>query len=140
MEIVIIALGTVLNESLTTQIFVVSIIALIATVGVYGIVALIVRMDEFGAKLIALNDRDNSLSDSIGRFLVRALPMVIRGLGFIGTIALILVAGGIFVHNVDFLHHFLSGIPSILQEFIVGLIVAALAVGIVQIVKKLFKK
>lgn len=139
-EIVIIALGTVLNEPLTTQIMVVSIIALIATVGVYGIVALIVRMDEFGAKLIALNDRDDSLSDRVGRFLVSALPMVIRGLGFIGTVALILVAGGIFAHNVDFLHHFLSGIPSILQEFVVGLIVAALAVGIVKIVKKLFKK
>ncbi|RKN83465.1 DUF808 domain-containing protein [Ulvibacterium marinum] len=139
-EIVIIALGTVLKEPLTNQIVVVSIIALVATVGVYGIVALIVRMDEFGAKLIALNDRKNSISDSIGRFLVKALPFVIRSLGFIGTIALILVAGGIFVHNIDFLHHFLSSLPSLLQEFIVGLLVAFLAVGTVQIFKKIYKK
>jgi len=59
-EIVIIALGAVTQEIISTQIIVVSIIALIATVGVYGVVALIVRMDEFGAKLINMNEREDS--------------------------------------------------------------------------------
>src|SRR5690606_24010471 len=115
-EIVIIALGTVQNENLTIRILVVSIIALLATVGVYGIVALIVRMDEFGARLIRLNDEEDSFSDRVGRFLMRALPVVIKSLGIIGTVALLLVSGGIFSHNIDFFHHLLEGIPSLLRD------------------------
>lgn len=138
-EIVIIALGTVLNEPLLNQIVVVSIVALLATVGVYGIVALIVRMDEFGAKLIAINERDNSISDKIGRFLVNALPKVIKALTVIGTIALLLVAGGIFVHNLPFLHHILPQIPSFIVEFFVGLIVGLIAFFGFKGMRKLFK-
>ncbi|MDP3471977.1 MAG: DUF808 family protein, partial [Algoriphagus sp.] len=87
-EIVIIALSTVMDKPLITQIAVVSVIALIATVGVYGIVGLIVRMDEFGLKLIAMNERTDSFSDKVGKLLVGALPIVIRMLAFVGTIAL----------------------------------------------------
>tara|TARA_R110002020_G_scaffold114593_2_gene263394 strand:+ start:2391 stop:3266 length:876 start_codon:yes stop_codon:yes gene_type:complete len=139
-EIVIIALGTVVKEPIATQIMVVSVIAIIATVGVYGIVALIVRMDELGTKLIGLNKGEKSFTTVIGNFLVRALPKVIKSLAFIGTVALILVAGGIFVHNVDFLHHFLDQLPSILQEFVVGLIVAALTVILVKSAIWIWKK
>lgn len=139
-EIVIIALGTVLNEPLNKQILVVSVVALIATVGVYGIVALIVRMDEFGLKLINLNERDNSFSDSIGRFFVNALPKVIKALTVIGTIALLLVAGGIFVHNLDFLHGIFPAVPGIIVEFFVGLIAGFLALLLFTGVKKLIGK
>ncbi|MCM4166137.1 Inner membrane protein YedI [Arenibacter antarcticus] len=139
-EIVIIALGTVVKEPIVTQILVVSIIALIATVGVYGIVALIVRMDDFGFKLIALNERDNSISDYLGNFLVKALPMVIRSLSVIGTLALLLVAGGIFMHNLEFLHHWFTGIPAILGEFIVGLAVGFVCLLVVLLVKKIIKR
>jgi hypothetical protein len=139
-EIVIIALGSVATQALTTQIMVVTLIAIVATIGVYGIVALIVRMDEFGAKLIALNEQENSFSDKIGKFLVNALPMVIKGLSFIGTIALLLVSGGIFVHNLDFIHHLLEGIPGILGEFLVGIIVGALTLLIVSVSKKIWKR
>ena len=83
-EIVIIALGTVVEQSIWTQVIVVSIIALVATAGVYGIVALIVRMDDLGLKLIALNGRRRSISDAIGQFLVAALPVVIKSLSVIG--------------------------------------------------------
>lgn len=121
-EIVIIALGSVIGIPLLNQILVVSIVALIATVGVYGIVALIVRMDDFGYSLINFNDKDKSISDFFGHLLVNALPWVIKSLGVIGTIALLLVAGGIFAHNLDFLHHVLETWPSILREFIVGVI------------------
>ncbi len=139
-EIIIIALGTVLEEPLLNQILVVSIIALIATVGVYGLVALIVRMDEFGAHLINLNSQENSISDKIGRFFVNALPMVIRSLSVIGTIALLLVSGGIFAHNLPFLHHILPNLPSLLVEFLIGLVVGTLALFVAKGLKALFKK
>ncbi|WP_324024129.1 DUF808 domain-containing protein [Maribacter sp. BPC-D8] len=139
-EIVIIALGAVIKEPLVTQIAVVSVVALLATVGVYGIVALIVRMDEFGTRLINLNEEENSISDKIGRFFVNALPKVIKALSVIGTIALLLVSGGIFVHNIDFFHHLLPNVPSMLVEFVVGLIVGFVALLLFNGVKKLFKK
>jgi predicted DNA repair protein MutK len=139
-EIVIIALGAVIKEPLVTQIAVVSVVALLATVGVYGIVALIVRMDEFGTRLISLNEEENSISDKIGRFFVNALPKVIKALSVIGTIALLLVSGGIFVHNIDFFHHLLPNVPSMLVEFVVGLIVGFVALLLFNGIKKLFKK
>jgi predicted DNA repair protein MutK len=139
-EIVIIALGTVIDEPLTTQIAVVSIIAILATVGVYGIVALIVRMDELGYKLIAMSSKERSISKSIGNVLVQALPKVIKSLSVIGTIALILVAGGIFAHNIDFLHHFAEQLPSIVKEFALGLVFGFVVLGIVNLFKKIFAK
>jgi predicted DNA repair protein MutK len=139
-EIVIIALGTVIGKPITSQIAVVSIIAILATVGVYGIVALIVRMDELGFRLIALNTRERSLSKTIGNILVQALPKVIKSLSVIGTIALILVAGGIFVHNIDFLHHLFPQLPSIVKEFSFGLIIGLMVLGLVTLFKKIIRK
>ncbi|MFB9057998.1 DUF808 domain-containing protein [Mariniflexile ostreae] len=142
-EIVIIALGTVLGQPLLFQVLVVSIVSIIATIGVYGIVALIVRMDDLGYKLVRLSKKEKSISKYLGNFLIRALPIIIKSLSIIGTIALLLVSGGIFVHNVDFLHHFLEFLPSILQEFVVGLVVGALALIVVGGLKKalsMFKK
>ncbi|GMQ30298.1 DUF808 domain-containing protein [Algoriphagus confluentis] len=136
-EIVIIALGTVVDQPLSTQIVVVSIIALLATVGVYGLVALIVRMDEFGYKLIALNPEDNTFSDKIGRLLVQALPYLIRIIGFVGTIALLLVAGGIFSHNIDFFHHLLPTWPGIIKDFVLGLAVGIVILQPILIFKKI---
>lgn len=137
-EIVIIALGTVLEKPLTTQILVVSFVAIIATVGVYGIVAFIVRMDDLGFKLIKLSNNKSGIRKTIGNVLVQALPMIIKSLAFIGTIALILVAGGIFVHNVHFIHDFLKTYPAILAEFITGLVVGLIALILVNLVKKIF--
>jgi predicted DNA repair protein MutK len=139
-EIVIIALGTVIGKPITSQIMVVSIVAIIATVGVYGIVALIVRMDELGFKLIGLSTKERSLSKIIGNILVQALPKVIKSLAVIGTIALILVAGGIFVHNIDFLHHILPQLPSIVKEFSIGLIIGLVILGVVNLFKKMIGK
>lgn len=139
-EIVIIAMSTVVDKTLGTQIAVVSVIALIATVGVYGIVGLIVRMDEFGLKLIALNEQTDSFSDKVGRLLVSALPWVIRLLGVVGTLALLLVSGGIFAHNIEFFHHLLPTWPSILKEFLIGLGVGIVVMIPVLIFKKIRKK
>ncbi|MFD2518397.1 DUF808 domain-containing protein [Salinimicrobium flavum] len=139
-EIVIIALGAVGNEPLLNQILVVTLIALVATVGVYGLVGLIVRMDEFGAKLIDLNDRENSFSDKIGGFLVNALPVVIKSLSIIGTIALLLVSGGIFRHNIHFLHGLAESLPGILVDFILGLIVGFIVLMFIKMIVKIWKK
>ena len=139
-EIVIIALGTVIGKPISSQIAVVSVIAILATVGVYGIVALIVRMDELGFRLIAFSTREKSLSKTIGNLLVLALPKVIKSLSVIGTIALILVAGGIFAHNINFLHHLFTQLPSIVREFSFGLIIGFLVLGIVNLFKKIFGK
>ena len=139
-EIVIIALGTVIGEPLSSQIVVVSIIAILATVGVYGIVALIVRMDELGYRLIKLSTKERSISKTIGTILVQALPKVIKSLAVIGTIALILVAGGIFAHNIDFLHHLFPQLPDIVKEFSFGLIIGFVVLAIVNLFKKIFGK
>jgi predicted DNA repair protein MutK len=139
-EIVIIALGTVIGEPISSQIVVVSIIALVATIGVYGIVALIVRMDEAGLKLISMSKNENSIGTKIGTVLVKALPVVIKSLSVIGTIALLLVAGGIFMHQIPFLHGILPQIPSIITEFTVALIIGLITLGFVMLFKKLFAK
>lgn len=138
-EIVIIALGTVLDRSLSIQVLTVSVVALVATVGVYGIVALIVRMDDAGFKLIKRSG-GKGLRAGLGNLLVKALPVVIKSLGVIGTIALVLVSGGIFVHNIDFLHHALPTLPPVLKEVLVGLVAGLLAVLVVTVGKKVFGK
>jgi len=139
-EIIIITLGTVAKEGIGIQILVVSIISIMATIGVYGIVALIIRMDNLGVRLMSINEEDNSISDFFGRLLVHSLPYVIKGLSIIGTIALLLVAGGIFVHNIDFLHHLIPVLPAIVQEMIIGLIVGAITLLLVFLVKSLWRQ
>ncbi|TWO34355.1 DUF808 domain-containing protein [Seonamhaeicola sediminis] len=139
-EIVIIALGTVLEAPILNQILVVTIVCIIATVGVYGIVAILVRMDDFGYKLVKIGN-GKSILHHIGNVLIRALPIIIKSLAIIGTIALLLVAGGVFVHHIEFVHHLVKDInlPSFLVEFLVGLIVGIVAVLLLQVFKLLFK-
>lgn len=136
-EIVIIALGSVLEESLTIQILTVSVIALLATIGVYGIVAIIVRMDDAGYKLIKRSG-DKGFFASIGHLLVKSLPIIIRILAVVGTIALILVSGGIFVHNIEFLHHILPNIATLVKELLFGLVAGLIVVAIVKAATTIF--
>jgi predicted DNA repair protein MutK len=134
--IVIIALGSVSDQPLQTQIPVVTIVAILATIGVYGLVALLVRMDDLGYRLIARSDDDAGFSKTVGNGLVKTLPIIIRVLGVLGTIAMILVAGGIFVHNLPFFHDLFQSIPSIIVELVVGLIVGIVALAIVKLFSK----
>lgn len=136
-EIVIIALGTVEGELILNQILVVSFIAILATVGVYGVVALIVRMDDFGR---VLKRTKSKIVQATGDLLIKALPKVIKLLAFVGTIALLLVAGGIFSHKIDAVHHMLTSWPDMLKEFVLGIVGGLLAFAIVTPLKKLFKK
>lgn len=138
-EIVIIALGTVLEEPLPIQILAVSVVSLLATIGVYGLVALIVRMDDFGFKLIKRSKGEDFYCKS-GQFLVKGLPIVIKAFGFIGTVALLLVSGGIFLHNVTYLEHNFQQVPLLLKEFLFGLIVGLVVLGVVSGVKRVFGK
>lgn len=126
-EIIIIALSAVAGQELLLQIGVVTFIAFLATVGVYGLVALLVRMDDFGYKLVAMSKDAKSFLHKFGELLIRSLPKVIRALAVIGTIAMLLVAGGIFVHNIHAIHDALTGIPAILGELLIGAIVGTLA-------------
>lgn len=141
LEIVIIALATVIEHEhpLITQILSVTVVAIIATVGVYGIVALIVRMDDAGFFLMKKSGNKGFLS-ALGQILVKALPIIIKILSVVGTIALILVSGGIFVHNIEYFHHLFPTLPSMLKEFGFGLIIGLLAVGLLTGFKKIFKK
>ena len=139
-EIIIIALGAVMGQYIWTQVMVVSVVAFIATVGVYGIVALIVRMDEAGYKLIQWSGGRNNLLHKTGTFLVKALPKVIQFLAVVGTLALLFVSGGIFSHQIPFLHHYFDFMPSWIVEFLLGLIVGLVCVFVVMAFKKIFKK
>ncbi len=140
LEIVIIALGTVIEKEhpLITQIIVVTLVAFIATVGVYGIVALIVRMDDAGFLLMKKSGNKGFFS-GLGQFLIKALPIVIKILGVVGTIALVLVSGGIFLHNIDYIHHLIpENIPAMVAEFGLGIVFGLAAVLVMTIGKKIF--
>lgn len=136
-EIVIIALGSVIGKPISTQIIAVSFVAIVATIGVYGIVAAIVRMDDFGMLLVA---RKSKTSKFIGKQLIQLLPKVIKTLAFVGTIALILVAGGIFMHNIKPLHYVLESLPLLVGEFIAGIIGAVISFVAVKGIMVLWRK
>jgi predicted DNA repair protein MutK len=132
-EIIVIALSTVVDETLMVQIGAVSFVALLATIAVYGLVALLVRMDDFGYKLIAMNGGKSKL----GEFFVLALPKVIKALTVIGTLAMLLVAGGIFIHNSHFIHELVHSIPFIFGELLIGFIIGTIAVALMLGIQKI---
>lgn len=138
-EIVIIALSTVETAPLTTKILTVSVVAILATIGVYGVVALIVRMDDAGYKLLKISNEKGFLS-LVGKGLVKGLPIIIRILAVLGTIALLLVSGGIFEHSIDYLHHLFPTVPASVKNFAYGIIAGLIAVCVMSIFKKILPK
>lgn len=136
-EIVIIALSTVAQEPILTQVIVVSFVALLATVAVYGIVALIVRMDDFG---LVLNQSENGAIRTVGTLLIKGLPLVIKALSLIGTIALLMVSGEIFHHNIAYIHHLAEGYPSILFDLAISLSIGLLLLLISKGAKRVYAK
>lgn len=131
-EIIFIALGTVINEPIKIQIAATSFVAFIATFFVYGLVAIIVRIDNIGFWLI---DKKHI---KCGNFLVSLMPKIIKALSFIGTIAMILVGGGILSHNVKIVHHyFLNFLPTMLNEFLVGIVFGIIVLIAVKSFNKL---
>lgn len=142
-EIIVIALGTVVGQPMTIQITVVTFIALLATVGVYGLVALIVRMDDAGFHLI---DRSARMSGRIagilcrfGQLLISSLPKLIRLLGIIGTIAMLLVGGGMYVHNIELINHMTAALPGLIAELAIGLLVGLIVLATIKTFQSLNK-
>lgn len=95
-EIMAIALATIEAPDLATRAIVLAVVAILITVGVYGVVALIVKADDIGVRLA---QRNGAISGPIGRSLVRGMPPFLETLSFIGMIAMLWVGGGILVHG-----------------------------------------
>lgn len=108
-EIIAITLGTVAAAPLVQQVAVLSGIAIVMTIGVYGLVAGIVKLDDLG---LWLSQRASSAAQALGRGIVRAAPWLMKGLSVAGTVAMFLVGGGILVHGVPALHHQVEAIAT----------------------------
>jgi uncharacterized protein len=138
-EIIVIALGTVADQPLPAQLAVLASIGLIMTVGVYGIVAGIVKMDDLGFYLLK---RQSAAAHVVGKSLVLAAPKLMQALTVIGTAAMFMVGGGILSHGLPPVHHaiaqlaemagVLSVIVSLALDVVVGLVGGALALLVVK--------
>ncbi len=151
-EIVTISLGIVAAAPFGTRLAVLTAIALLMTVGVYGLVAAIVKLDDLGLHL-GRGEGGNALARlrrSLGRGILRAAPLLMRFLSIAGTAAMFLVGGGILVHGIPFLHHFSqrlaagSGLvsslgPTLLGGF-AGVVGGGLAVAVVSLGTRLLRK
>jgi len=132
-EIILVALSSVSNETLTLQLITVSAVAVAATIGVYGIVALIVRLDDLGFYFISKSKDKEKITNiplfKLGEICISSMGQIIRVLGYIGTVAMLLVAGGIFSHNIEYLHHMAEvfGYFSILFDFTIATLVGFIA-------------
>lgn len=153
-EIVVISLGTVATATFLGKVLVLSIIAVVMTVGVYGFVAMIVKIDDLG---LYLTQQASNFKQSLGRGLLAFAPKLMKTLTIVGTIAMFLVGGGIINHAVPLLHHLtaesvdhIEHIPSIgniigpltptLINFFLGFVAGLLVLGLVQIIKKFWPK
>ena len=123
-EIIVIALGTVQGSSLGLQIAVVAGIALLMTVGVYGLVGLIVKLDDIGLHLLQKPDA-SVLRRALGRGLLVTAPRLMHLLALVGTIAMFMVGGGILVHGWPFAHHLIEGVAASLAPLTGGAVLAA---------------
>jgi len=135
-EIIVIALGTVADKPFATQVAVLSGIGLLMTVGVYGLVAAIVKMDDAGAWLL---ERGGRLQAAVGRALLLAAPKLMKALTVIGTAAMFLVGGGILMHGMPGGHAITHAVEAVagplavvatsLADMLLGVVAGALALG-----------
>jgi predicted DNA repair protein MutK len=147
-EIIAITLGTVQGQTFVTQLSVLVGIALVMTVGVYGLVAGIVKLDDAG---LYLSRREDAGSRALGRGILAAAPWLMKGLSIAGTAAMFLVGGGILVHGVPALGHaveawaldagsLVGGLGSMGANAGVGIVAGAIVLAVVELVKKTLKK
>jgi predicted DNA repair protein MutK len=154
-EIVVIVLGTVQAETFATQVTVVSLLALGITVGVYGLVAGIVKLDDAGLYLLrkSVSGSFNGIQRTVGRGLLIFAPLLMKTLSIVGTAAMFLVGGGILVHSIPVIHHLLepilhsvesitiaASIVPILLDGVVGIAAGAIVLLVVTLGLKVFKK
>ena len=141
-EIIVISLSLIENTEFITKLSVLLSIGILSTVFVYGIVALIIKLDDIG---FYLQEKKSNIAKAIGTSFVNAMPYIIKTIGIIGTIAMLAVGGGIIVHETHILHSFDETIKAIplggfLSEIIIGAIVGYITVKIVPIVEPIFSK
>jgi predicted DNA repair protein MutK len=150
-EIIVISLGTVATQPLLTQFAVLASIAVIMTVGVYGFVAGIVKLDDGG---LALSRRPGALAQALGRAILAGAPILMKTLAVVGTAAMFLVGGGILEHGIPPLHHAaealgamagkVAGIGPMLQvltpllvDGLVGIVAGGIVLAVVTLAKRL---
>jgi predicted DNA repair protein MutK len=146
-EIIAITLGTVQSQPLTTQIAVLTSIAIVMTVGVYGLVAGIVKIDDAGLHLTQQNAA-GSLKHGFGRGILWFAPYMMKALSIVGTAAMFLVGGGILTHGIPAIHHwveavtagqsgFMAGLISLGADAVTGILAGAAVLAVVTVVKVL---
>jgi predicted DNA repair protein MutK len=145
-EIIVIALGTVASQPFTTRVAVLCGIGLIMTVGVYGLVAGIVKIDDLGLHL----SRKGGALKALGGLLLKAAPLLMRFLSVAGTAAMFLVGGGILTHGIGPLHHAIEAVAhgagslgalvSMVLDGLVGVVGGALVLGVVTLGQKALGK
>jgi hypothetical protein len=146
-EIIVIALGTVAAATFAKQAAVVVSIAILMTVGVYGFVALIVKLDDMGAHLCK---RPGAFAQFFGNILLAAAPKLMKILSVLGTAAMFMVGGGIVTHSIGPIHHGIEHatqitgpmgwLTSSVLNGVAGVIIGALVLAIVSLVGKAFRK
>lgn len=153
-EIVVISLGTVAAAGFLTKVTVLSLIAIAMTVGVYGFVALIVKIDDIG---LYLTEQAANFKQRIGRGLLTFAPILMKTLSVVGTAAMFLVGGGIINHAIPFVHHFtedtveyvqdiptmgsiVGSVTPMLMNLVVGILAGILVVIVVALVQKVWSK
>ncbi|MBH3412090.1 MULTISPECIES: DUF808 domain-containing protein [Pseudomonas] len=143
-EIIAITLGIVADTPLTQQIIVLSGIAVVMTIGVYGLVGGIVKLDDLG---LWMTQKSSALSRSIGNGILRAAPYMMKSLSVIGTAAMFLVGGGILVHGVVPLHHAIEAfsegrggsLTSGLLNGLAGVLAGGVVLAVVAVAGKLWR-
>jgi hypothetical protein len=147
-EIVVIALGTVANVPLVQQAMVLTGISLAMTVGVYGLVAGIVKLDDAG---LWLSRRAGAAQQALGRGLLAFAPWLMKALSVVGTLAMFLVGGSILAHGLPAVHHAVEAFTAsagavtaflvpMLADLVVGVVAGALVLGAVTVAKRLMGK
>ena len=158
-EIIAITLSTVAGAEFATQVAVLTSIALIMTVGVYGLVAGIVKLDDAGLHLSQVGGASawRAVQRGLGRAILAAAPYLMKGISIIGTAAMFMVGGGILVHGIPgaeaILHNLersVSAVPGIghalemiagaVLGVLVGVVAGALALACVSVVQRLFRR
>ena len=145
-EIIAITLGTVADAPLTQQVIVLSGIALVMTIGVYGLVAGIVKLDDLG---LWLTQKPSQIAKGIGGAILRAAPYMMKSLSVIGTAAMFLVGGGILTHGVPVVHHWIEEVSvsaggagfivPMLLNAVAGIVAGAVVLAGVMLVSKIWK-
>jgi predicted DNA repair protein MutK len=145
-EIIAITLGTVATASLTQQVIVMSGIAIVMTVGVYGLVAGIVKLDDLG---LWLTQKPGQFAKKVGSAILSAAPYMMKTLSVVGTAAMFLVGGGILTHGVPVVHDWIEGVGAVagsagfavpmLLNGVAGIIAGAVVLAVVAVVGKIWK-